>query len=225
MKWYTAFLSLCLVFAATAAHSQSSVADSTVETDLNTFEKVEVEATYPGGEQGWRQFLQKNLNPNTPVDNGAPVGKYVVIIQFVVSKDGSVSDVKALTDFGYGLEKEVIQLLKKSGKWNPAMQNGKPVNAYRKQPVTFMVTADGMDVTTQTPYTLYTGQDNEITIKIRRVKGDDITAIISQGTIVPRGDGTFTAKVNKEGKAIITLFGKKDKELGRVFFEVRSPGK
>ncbi len=103
------------------------------------FEKVEIEAVYPGGDENWRKFLEQNLNGNVPTDNGAPSGTYTVIIQFVVDKNGLVSNIKALTNHGYGMETEVIRLLKKSPTWKPAVQDGRFVKAYRKQPVIFMV--------------------------------------------------------------------------------------
>ena len=60
-------------------------------------------------------------------------------ILYIVNSDGSISDVSALTNHGYGMEAEAIRLIKNSPKWIPAMQNGKKVNAYRKQPVTFQL--------------------------------------------------------------------------------------
>jgi protein TonB len=112
------------------------------DTATQIFENVEVEANFPGGETAWRQFLEQNLNPNVPVDNGAPAGTYTVMIQFVVNKEGLVSNIKALTHYGYGMENEVVRLLRKSPPWVPAIQKGKNVNAYRKQPVTFRITEE-----------------------------------------------------------------------------------
>lgn len=109
-----------------------------VEED-KVFEKVEVEASFPGGDHAWRRYLEQNLNAGTPAYKGAPGGAYTVIIQFVVDKEGKVSDIKALTSHGFGMEAEVIRLLRKAPRWNPALQEGRPVKAYRKQPVTFMV--------------------------------------------------------------------------------------
>jgi len=54
-------------------------------------------------EGNWIRFLQKNLNANVPVDNGAGPGRYSVVIQFVVDKEGNVSDIKALNNHGYGV--------------------------------------------------------------------------------------------------------------------------
>ena len=103
------------------------------------FTKVENEAQFPGGETAWRRYLEKNLNANAPVDNGAPGGTYQVIVKFIVSKDGSISDVQAETKHGYGMEDEAVKIIKRGPKWTPALQNGRNVNAYRRQPITFVV--------------------------------------------------------------------------------------
>ena len=103
------------------------------------FTKVENEAEFPGGNAAWVRYLTKNLNASTPVDNGAPEGTYQVIVRFIVSKDGSISDVTPETKFGYGMEDEAVKIIKKGPKWTPALQNGRNVNAYRRQPITFVV--------------------------------------------------------------------------------------
>ena len=103
------------------------------------FTKVENEAVFPGGQAAWIRFLQKNLNASVPVDNNAPQGTYKVIVKFIVSKDGSISDVQAETKNGYGMEEEAVKIIKKGPKWTPALQNGRNVNAYRRQPITFDV--------------------------------------------------------------------------------------
>jgi protein TonB len=113
------------------------------EDDENkVFEKVEIEASFPGGESGWRRFLERNLDPNVPVDNGAPEGQYTVWVQFIVDKEGNISDVKALTNHGYGMEDEAVKTIKRGPKWVPAQQNGRQVKAYRKQPITFVVQSE-----------------------------------------------------------------------------------
>jgi protein TonB len=60
-------------------------------------------------------------------------------VQFIVKADGSVSDVEALNDPGYGFAKDVVAMMKDSPKWNPALKNGKPVNSHHMQPVTFVI--------------------------------------------------------------------------------------
>jgi len=110
------------------------------EDDDKVFVKVEVEASFKGGERAWLKYLEKNLDQNMPVKNGCKLaGTYTVIVQFIVEKDGSVSDVRALTNHGFGMEEEAIRIIKKGPDWVPAIQNGRQVKAYRKQPITFEI--------------------------------------------------------------------------------------
>jgi protein TonB len=110
------------------------------ETDYDqTFTKVEVEASFKGGEGAWRKYLERNLNASAPVDNGASTGSYTVVVQFIVDKEGNISDVKATSSHGYGMEDEAVRVIKRGPKWEPAIQNGRQVKAYRKQPITFVV--------------------------------------------------------------------------------------
>jgi protein TonB len=110
--------------------------------DNKIFDKTEINAMFPGGQREWQDFLVKNLNPNIPVDKGAPEGTYKVMLQFIVDRNGNISDLKPLTHFGYGMEEEVVRVMKLSPNWSPAIQNGKTVKAYTKQPITFAITAE-----------------------------------------------------------------------------------
>jgi periplasmic protein TonB len=110
-------------------------ANNHVEPDV-PFTKVEKEAKFAGN---WEKFLTKNLNAYVPGENGAPLGSYRVIIQFVVDKEGNVSDLKPLTNLGYGMEQEAMRVLKKATKWEPGIQNGIAVKSYRVQPITFVI--------------------------------------------------------------------------------------
>ncbi|MBI5371436.1 MAG: N-acetylmuramoyl-L-alanine amidase [Sphingobacteriales bacterium] len=102
------------------------------------FDKVEIEAAFPGGADAWRKYLERNLDGQVPLKNKAPKGVYTVIVQFIVNTDGSISDTRALTHHGYGMEEEAIRVIRKGPKWLPAIQNGRQVVAYRKQPITFV---------------------------------------------------------------------------------------
>jgi periplasmic protein TonB len=101
------------------------------------FTSVQVEAKFPGD---WNKFLERNLNAQTPADNGAPAGRYVVTVSFLVAKDGSISEVQALNDPGYGCADEAIRVIKKGPKWNAAVQNGRNVIYRQKQNIVFQVT-------------------------------------------------------------------------------------
>lgn len=104
------------------------------------FVSVQIPAEFPGGIQGWTRYLERNLNSDIPVENGAPTNVYTVIVTFIVDKEGKVSDVKAENDPGYGTKEEAIRVIKKGPNWIPANQNGKAVVYRHKQAITFKVT-------------------------------------------------------------------------------------
>lgn len=110
-----------------------------VVTGYEIFTKTETDASYPGGANVWRDYLSKNLDLSFTKSKNIPAGNYTTIVQFIVDRDGTISDLKALTKLGYGFEEEAIRVIKKSGKWIPAMQSNKLVAAYRKQPITFQI--------------------------------------------------------------------------------------
>lgn len=106
------------------------------------FEKMEKESEFPGGTAAWQRFLQRTLKATIPADKGAPPGSYTVTVQFIVDMQGNISDIKALTKHGYGMEEEVIRLIRTGPKWVPGVQNGHNVTAYKKQNVTFVVSVE-----------------------------------------------------------------------------------
>lgn len=104
------------------------------------FKTVQIEAKFPGGSGAWSKYLERNLNSNAPVDNGAPAGNYTVIVSFLVDKNGNISEVQALNDPGYGTSEEAVRVIKKGPAWTPAVQNGRNVIYRQKQSITFQVT-------------------------------------------------------------------------------------
>jgi protein TonB len=111
------------------------------ETD-KIFTVVQQPAEFPGGVQGWSRYLERTLNRDLPVENGAPAGKYAVTVSFVVSRDGSISDVKAENNPGYGTADEAVRVITRGPKWKPAVQNGRNVIYRHRQAVIFMVSED-----------------------------------------------------------------------------------
>jgi protein TonB len=114
-----------------------------VEEDYDkVFTVVQIPAEFPGGLPAWQKYLERNLNRDLPVENGAPPGKYTVVVSFIVSKTGDISDVQAENDPGYGTKAEAIRVIQKGPKWKPAVQNGRQVIYRHKQAITFVVSED-----------------------------------------------------------------------------------
>lgn len=96
--------------------------------------KVEIESEYPGGTAAWQRFLYKNIRyPQAAVENGI---QGFVVVQFIVDREGNVSNVEAVSG-PEELRAEAVRVIKKSGKWTPAIQNGHKVRSYKKQPIGF----------------------------------------------------------------------------------------
>ena len=118
--------------------------DTTRESYI-TFRSVENEANFPGGFAGWQQFLLQNIRFDKIMPIVPRTGKQweeTAMVQFIVEKDGSVSDIKVVNQVSEPVEKEAIRIISVSPKWLPAMQHGKKVRAYKKQPITFVVEAE-----------------------------------------------------------------------------------
>jgi protein TonB len=103
-----------------------------------TFTKVEIESTYPGGAAAWMRYLQKNLH--YPDDAASNEIQGNVVVQFIVDKEGNVSNVEAVSGPNE-LRDEAVRVIKRSGSWTPAVQNGRKVKSYKKQPIVFRLEA------------------------------------------------------------------------------------
>lgn len=99
------------------------------------FTKKEIEASFPGGAYAWTKYISREIMKNLDLlyDNGSTG---TCIVKFTVDKDGSISNVEATTMQGSLLARIAINAIIKGPKWIPAKQYGKPVKAFRLQPVT-----------------------------------------------------------------------------------------
>lgn len=114
--------------------------DDSADQDYDkVFSKVEKRAEFPGGDNGWKDFVSRNINTRVPIKHRAPAGQYRVVIKFTIDKDGHVMDVTAETDPGYGMAEEAIRVIKKSPKRIPAEQMGRVVKSRKSQPFIFQV--------------------------------------------------------------------------------------
>ncbi len=112
-------------------------APQTVVSDDQTFSVVEQMPEYPGGMRAGLEFMARNLRYPTKAREAGKQGR--VIVQFVVRKDGSLSDFKVLCPIDPWLDAEAIRVISTMPKWKPGMQDGKPVSVKFTLPVTFML--------------------------------------------------------------------------------------
>jgi protein TonB len=90
---------------------------------------------YPGGIEKFYRFLGDNIKyPPMAAENNIQGN---VFVSFTVEKDGSLTDIKIDRKLGYGTDEEAVRVLKLSKRWNPGMQNGKPVRVKYNIPIKF----------------------------------------------------------------------------------------
>jgi protein TonB len=99
------------------------------------FRAVEQQPQFPGGQSELMKYLSNNLKyPPAAAEQGIQ-GR--VVVQFVVSKNGAISDVKVLQPLHPSCDKEAVRLISSMPKWIPGKQNGNPVNVYYTIPIRF----------------------------------------------------------------------------------------
>lgn len=105
------------------------------EEENKVFDIVEQQPMFPGGPSALMKFLSDNTKyPVVAQENGVQ-GR--VTVQFVVEKDGSVSDVHVLRGVDPSLDKEAVRVVKSMPKWTPGKQNGITVRVNYRVPVLF----------------------------------------------------------------------------------------
>ena len=97
---------------------------------------VQIEATFPGGLLAWQRYIQRAITAELDEFTDSDYG--TCIVNFIVDKNGKVSNVQATTMKGTKLAEIAVKTIKNGPNWVPAIQNGNYVNAYRTQPVTLV---------------------------------------------------------------------------------------
>ena len=132
-------LTLLLLLAGIAGFCQSNsddqkTSDLSAESD-EIFVVVDETAKPVGGMPAFYEVIGKNINFPRAARNKHVVGK--VFVQFVIERDGSVSEIKTIKGIGYGCDQEAERVIALSPKWIPGRVKGQPVRQRFVLPITF----------------------------------------------------------------------------------------
>jgi len=131
MKKYL-FLAL-FIFATISLKAQKMV---TITADNNAvYNTVEVQPIPPNGMAGFYKFLSDHIK--YPAKERADHVQGKVIMQFVIERDGSLTDIKILRSPAEALATEAVRVVKAAGNWTPGTQGGKKVRVQFTIPVNF----------------------------------------------------------------------------------------
>ncbi|MBO7074450.1 MAG: energy transducer TonB, partial [Bacteroidales bacterium] len=113
------------------------------ESDVVMFADVMPE--YPGGTNAMFDFIRKNVKyPESAKEKGIEGRVYV---NFVIDKDGSISDIKVLRGLCKEIDEEAVRVVKAMPKWNPGMQDGEPVRVQYTLPFYFKISGNENTIT------------------------------------------------------------------------------
>lgn len=96
---------------------------------------VEQKPQFPGGEEAMYKWLGSNINYPAAASEEGVQGR--VVVEFVVGKDGSISNVRVVRSRHPALDKEAVRVIKAMPKWVPGRNNGQPVKVTYTLPVSF----------------------------------------------------------------------------------------
>lgn len=116
------------------------------------FTVVEEQPEYPGGNEEMFKFLGRKIHYPSPASRAGIQGK--VFVNFVVTSEGDIKDVKVLKGIGYGCDEEAVRVISQFPQWTPGKQSGKAVSVKFTVPINFQLAEVGEDTST----------DDEITV-------------------------------------------------------------
>lgn len=109
--------------------------EESVYNEVNEIDKVDEKPSFPGGESAMKSYLNSNVKyPDVAQENGVQ-GR--VIVESIIEKDGSMSDVKVIRSVDPSLDREALRVVKAMPKWTPAKLKGIPVRTKCTIPVVF----------------------------------------------------------------------------------------
>ena len=103
--------------------------------DNKIFDSVEQEPQFPGGQTALLKYIADHIKDPTAAQENGIQGR--VTVQFVVTKNGSVGQVRVVRGKDPDLDKEAVRVVKSLPKFTPGKMNGHPVNVWYTVPITF----------------------------------------------------------------------------------------
>jgi len=107
-----------------------------VDNSIYSSAGIEVQPEFPGGVQAFYKYCSTHYKTEGIAENLSSDLKGKVFVEFVVEKDGTLTDIKVIRDLGYGSGAEAVRMLKSAPRWSPGEQNGKKIRVRYNLPIT-----------------------------------------------------------------------------------------
>ena len=140
------FIFIAMMAYCTLAYSQSNDTDvankectsdtlKTKQDNSKKYEVVEQMPSFPGGINALMNYLNKNMKYPRAAENAGIQGR--VVAQFIVDKDGSITNVKVVKSVHPLLDAEAVRVVESMPKWIPGMNKGEAISVRYTIPLTF----------------------------------------------------------------------------------------
>ena len=176
------------------------------------YQVVEQMPQFPGGEKALMEYIGKNIV--YPVEAKEKEIQGRVFINFVIEKDGSVSNVKVLRGIGGGCDEEAVRAVSSLPKWKPGIQKGKPVRVSYQIPILFKLD-NAQKAQDQDPK-----KEKQMVGEVEKMVpyGPDKNGVYQIVEEMPQYTGGEAAMMDFVAKNIVYPQEARDKEIsGRVF--------
>ena len=115
--------------------------ENSAEPKEEIFVVVEDQPEFPGGNAAMMEFLSNNINYPAEAKEKGIQGR--VIVNYVVEKDGSISEVHIVRGVDPMLDKEAVRVIESMPDWKPGKQRGKEVRVRYTLPIVFRLPVEG----------------------------------------------------------------------------------
>jgi TonB family protein len=105
------------------------------KTQKAIFTVAEQNPEFVGGTKELYRWLGSKIKYPKAAQSANVSGR--VFVKFIVEADGTIGDVKIMKGIGFGCDEEAVRVVQNMPKWNPGIQNGRPVAVYYNMPIVF----------------------------------------------------------------------------------------
>lgn len=213
------------------AETASVAVKDTLTPDESVFEVVEQMPEFLGGYKEMMKYIEQNMRYPEEAKKAGTQGR--VVVQFLVNKNGAISDVSVLHSVDRLLDAEAVRLVRSMPKWKPGMQKGKAVTVKYTIPMMFRLTeAGGKDAPKSQPLIIKGTSTADYVDMLILVDGREVTPEILgalnperiQSFIIlkePADVAKYTTDKSKKAVMLVTLKKEEPKALAGTVSTIR----
>lgn len=100
---------------------------------VREIEVTQKEAVFKKGAKNWTNYIAQNLKVPDRFASSFGRGRYTATVSFTINTEGKTENVYLVKSLEWSADAVIFQLIENSPRWEPAVQNGKPVNYWQMQ--------------------------------------------------------------------------------------------